>query len=107
MKQNLTFIPRVGLALLMLFSPIVRGKEELVHKPGSVLEVTAIYDCLRFGNMAYQINFDNRFQAEDQIEFVFLVFGTGVDTQTQKPSLKVNYIIKQEGTPISQFPLQY
>ena len=81
--------------------------EQLVRKPDATLEANAIYDGVSFGTVAYQINFDNQFKAEDQIEFVFLVFGAGVDPQTQRPSLKVDYIIKKEGTSIGQFPLQY
>ena len=87
-------------------SDIVLAKE-LRRKPDSVLEAITVYDGLSFGSIAYQINFDNKFQAEDQIEFVFMVFGAGVDPQTQKPSLKVDYIIKKDGTNIGQFLLQY
>ena len=87
-------------------SDIILAKE-LLRKPGSLLEAVTVYDGLSFGNVAYQINFDNKFQAEDQIEFVFLVSGAGLDPQTQSPSLKADYIIKKDDTNIGQFPLQY
>ena len=87
-------------------SDIILAKQ-LVRKPDAMLEANAIYDGISFGTISYQINFDNHFQAQDQIEFVFMVFGAGVDPQTQKPSLQVDYIIKKEGTSIGQFPLQY
>ena len=90
----------------LLVSDIILAKQ-LVRKTDAMLEANTIYDGISFGSTAYQINFDNQFKAEDQIEFVFLVFGAGTDSQTQKPSLKVDYTIKKEGASIGQFPLQY
>lgn len=90
----------------LFVSDIILAKQ-LVRKPDALLEANAVYDGLSFGTIAYQINFDNQFQAEDQIEFVFMVFGAGIDPQTQKPSLKVDYTIKKDDTSIGQFPLQY